>query len=117
MRFAVAAIHGPPNRRVAIVIQNQVGMSSITGQPTLYFCLGLRDRVADGLFRRVSVGVGGRARNIAFVLQTLLKLVVGAPDVLFQDVATRGFVLAQVAWRAIVTVNLEARLNTARFLP
>ena len=76
-------------------------MSSRAIQPALDAVLRLGDGCAHGMLSGGAVGVGGRARNAAFPLQTLAQLIIGLSHMFTQNVSAGGLVLSEVAHRAI----------------
>jgi hypothetical protein len=83
-------------RWVAVIVENEIWValaSEPTGNPDAL----LRDRITHGGFGAGAVIPGRGGRDVAFPLQTFSKFRVGAPNVLTQGVATRGFVLREIA--------------------
>jgi len=84
-------------------------MPAVTLEPELDAVLGLGDGCSYGALRGRAVGIGGRTRDIALTVETFQKLVIGAADMLAENVAARGFVLAEIAGRAGGSGRLGAR--------
>ena len=112
MRLVLATIHGAAKRILAIVVQNQVGMSARAVEPALDSSLRLCNRGAHRVLSGGAVGVSRRAGDVAFLLQTLAQLLIGLPNMLAQNVSAGGLVLAEVAHRSIRLAELSSRRRT-----
>ena len=91
--LAFPPIQHAPNRACGIIVQNQIGMLTLSLQPALDALSVLPNRCPDGVLSRSTISIGRGSRNVGLFLETVSKLIIGLPDVLAQDVAACGFVL------------------------
>src|SRR4029077_7000535 len=112
MRLVLATIHGAAKRILAIVVQNQVGMSARAVEPALDSSLRLCNRGAHRVLSGGAVRVCRRAGDVAFLVQTLAQLRIGLRHMLAQNVSAGGLVLAEVAHRSIRLAELGSRRRT-----
>lgn len=83
-------------RRIAVIVEDEVGVAAFAAQPAIDLGATLFDRDSHSPLGRFTIGPGGGSGNIAFVTQALAKLIVGAADMLAKRVAPGGLVLQQV---------------------
>src|SRR5882762_8577360 len=101
MRLVLATIHGATNRSLAIVVQNQIGMSPWAVEPVLDSFLRLCDCRAHCMLGSRAVRVSRCAGDMALPLQTLAQLLIGLPHMLAQNMAAGGLVAAEVTHGSI----------------
>src|ERR1700690_293155 len=106
MRLVLATVDGAADGGRAVVVEHQVGMAAGAVQPALDPVLRCRDGCAHGSLSGLAVGVGRRAGDAALPFQAFAQLAVGLAYMLAENVAAGGFVLAEVADRAIGGVAL-----------
>jgi hypothetical protein len=87
-------------RGVAIVIEDEVGVTAFAIQPAPDLAAILLKGGADRMLSGLSISPGGSGGNIVFAAKPLAKLIVSASDVFAEGVASGGFILGQVAGTA-----------------
>lgn len=73
-------------------------MPATPTEPTLDAVPRLGEGCTHDAFGGGTIGEGGGAGNVGFVLQALKQLIIGAADVPAQNVAAGGLVPRKVAW-------------------
>ena len=95
-RLRLIPAHASTERRVAIVIEYQIGMTARTVQPGIYPALAFVDGGGDGHLRGIAIGVGGIGRYRFFV-EALPQLSVRLTDMTLERVSAAGFVALESA--------------------
>jgi hypothetical protein len=84
---------------IAVIIDDEIGVTSAALEPAVDFFVVLGDGGSDGLFGGVAIGPGGGGGNIVLVAETLAQLIIGSADVFAKRVSAGGFVLGEIAAR------------------
>src|ERR1700686_1762606 len=87
-------------------------MSTRAIEPTLDSPLRLCNRRSHCVLCGRAVGVSRRAGDVSFLLQSLAQLRIGLPNMLAQNVAASGLVVAEVAHRSIRLAEPYSRCRT-----
>jgi hypothetical protein len=107
--LALAAVDGASDRLSAVVIKNQVRMSSRSVEPALDAVPGLGDGFPNGALGGGPIGIGGSPGNVSLFFQAGEKLIIGSANVLAQDVPTKGLVLTEIARGTALTLRQALR--------
>ena len=95
------AIQGSPDRRRGSVVHYKIRVAALAINPTVNLVRILGQRSTHGALSGSAIGVSGRARNVAFVVQPFQQLLVGASGVLAHSVAASVFIRLQIVADAI----------------
>lgn len=83
---------------IAVVIKHEVGMA-VAFEPTGNLCILISNGGPDGGLCARTVVPCGSGRNVAFAVEALAQLSVGASDVFAERVSARRFVLGKIVAR------------------
>ena len=97
VRFVFPAVERASNGLRAVIVEHKVGMAPAAVQPALNSVLRLGNSRADRVLGSRTVRVGRGPGDVAFLLQPFSQFIIAAADVLPQDVAPGGFILAEIA--------------------
>ncbi len=94
MRAVFATVDGAADRFGAVVVENEVGVSTGAGEPAFDPVPRLGDRRAHRVLGGWPVGIGRGAGDMPLPLQPLAQFIVGLPDMFAEDMPAGNFVLA-----------------------
>jgi len=91
------AAQGAAERAIAVIVDNEIGVTPRTAQPTIDGLAIPLERIAHGGFGGGAIDPGRGGADIALAAETLAEFVVGTADVLAEGVAAGRFVLGEIA--------------------
>jgi len=95
-RLRLIPAHASAERRIAVVIEYQIGMTARTAQPGIYPALVFVDGGSNGHLRSIAISVSGIGRN-RFLIEALAQLSIGLTDMTLKRVPAPGFVAIESA--------------------
>src|SRR5882762_2324314 len=112
--LAFSPVQGSPEGLVAVIVEDQVGVSAGAVEPALDAILRSRDSGGDCALRSDAVSIGRGGRNMALVRQSCTEFVIAAADMLAKHMSADGFILCEVARRALPELGTGCRLAAPR---
>jgi hypothetical protein len=104
-------------RGIAVVVDDEIGVTSAALEPAVDFFVVLGDGGSDGVFGGAAIGPGGGSGNIALVAETLAQLIIASADMFAKRVSAGGFVLGKIAGVALKAKFAAAGGTVGRDVP